>query len=109
LAGGSGEGDPRWATVGDPRLLDEQREQAGDGGGLTGAGAAGEDGRPLPGGGEGGGPLLGVPLAGEEPLGPCRQRRLVDRRRRELQPSDQVVADLALLAVVAIEVEQPAV
>ena len=52
--------------------------------------------------------LLGEPVAGEDPLEAGTQRGQVDLRRVEggtTDPRDQVVADLPLLAPVAVEVE----
>ena len=82
LAGRSGQGDPQLAGVGAGRRLRRQHgQQARDGRGLAGAGAAGEDGGPLLRRGERDGALVGRPRAGEEPFGMGGQERRVDLRR----------------------------
>jgi hypothetical protein len=100
LAGRSGEGDPE-TSVG---LVCQQGEQPRDRGRLAGARPAGQHRRPLPGRRQRGRALLGVPIV-EQRRGQSLEPRLVDHRRRQPQPGDEVVAHLALLAPVAVEVE----
>ena len=101
LAGRGGQGDPQ-RTVG---LVGEQGEQTRDRGRLAGARAAGEDGGPLPGRRE-----RRRRAARRTPVGKSTGRQAVrasPRRRAgggRREPRDQVVADLALLAPVAVEV-----
>ena len=67
---GRSQRDPEVAAGADPSvlgLLGEQGEQAGDGGGLAGAGTAGQHGGPAPGGLPDGVALLLVPVLGEDP------------------------------------------
>jgi hypothetical protein len=86
-------------------LLCQQGEQTGDGGGLAGAGPAGEDSGPPGDCGLGDRSLLGIVGADEQPVESGRKRGVVDRGRGVAQPSQHVVADRALLAPVAVEVE----
>ena len=108
LPGGGGQRDPRRPPGGALVLLGDQCEQTGHRGGLAGAGAAGDDrgprGRRCPRGVA----LLGEALAGEDPLQAPLQGGEVDVGRVAAvgaHPGDEVVADLALLAPVAVEVE----
>ena len=105
LAGRCGQGDARRSARGELVLLRDQREQAGDRGGLAGARAAGEHRRPPRRGGARGIALLGVTGTREDPFQPGVERGGVDLGRPTPDPRDEVVADLTLLAPVAIEVE----
>jgi hypothetical protein len=86
-------------------LLGDEREQAGDGGGLAGAWTAGENGRPAADGRLGGDPLLGVVGIVEEPVETGGESRLVDVQRGVIQPRQDVITDGPLLAPIAVEVE----
>ena len=105
LAGRRGQRD-RQALAGRVGLVGEQAEDARDGGGLPGAGTAGEDRRPPAGGRDRRGLLLvaEVLAAHQRPRWPPagRRRRSAAAARR----APQVVVDLLLEAVVAVEVEQ---
>ena len=107
LGGGRAHGDPRHPPGVDLVLLGDQRQQAGHRGGLAGAGTAGEDGDPAPRRGLRHRTLLLVALAVEGPVETSLQGRLVERRCLPGQSGEEVVADVALLAPVAVEV-QPA-
>ena len=109
LAGRGAQRDPEVAAgAGAPvlGLLGQQREQARDGRGLAGAGSAGQHGGPAPGGLTDGGPLLVVPLLGEDPQHAGLEDRGVDLGGLAVEAGDDVAADLHLLAPVAVEVEQ---
>ena len=108
LAGRRGERDPQAVGV----LVEQPHEQARHRRRLAGAGTAGQHGRPLPGRGEAGRDLLVVGGAR-----PCLLHRGHDPRHRGAHrlgvdrgaaggAGEQVVDDLGLLLVVAVEVEQ---
>jgi hypothetical protein len=110
LAGRRGQRDPGWLAVAGLVLLGDEREQAGDRGGLPGAGTSGEHGRPAPRGRQGRVALL-LPARREEPLDRRGEQRVVDRRTVlevgpvALEAPQQVVAHLLLLAPVPVEVD----
>ena len=97
------------ALAGDAGLLGEQRQQPGDGGGLAGAGSAGEHGGPLRGGrGASGRALLVVRRRRRRPASSAAASAASSTAGGAVgrAGAQQVVADLALLAPVAVEVEQ---
>src|SRR5690606_4281369 len=68
-AGGRGQGDARRRVAGLDGLGDQQHQHAGDGGGLAGAGAAGDEQQAVPerGGGRPGLAVFGAGGFGEQP------------------------------------------
>ncbi len=116
LAGRRGQGDRQPAPL-RLRLVGEHADQPGDGGGLAGAGTAGEHGGPGAGGPHRGCALLGVVAGlgigrvglGEGTVEGCGQHVVVHRRRGPGRALGQVGAHRDLEPVVAVEVEEPVV
>ena len=106
LAGGGGEGDQRGRQAGGRSLLEQQRDDSGDRGGLAGARAAGDDGEAAEHGGRGGERLAAADLVGEQAVETVAQRVDRDIRCRRSRQAAQVGGDAALLLPVAIQIQQ---
>ena len=105
LAGRRGQPDQGRRCARCSGLLVQQRQDPRHGGGLAGAGTAGDHRDPRGHGRRRGERLPAGDLVAEEPSDAVAEQRIVDCRRRTTGERDQVVGDLTLLAEVAVEVQ----